>query len=294
MTKLYIIGNGFDSAHNLPTDYSEFYKFAKETLDELVTYYHLDKNEEDLWADFENSLGKFDWKSIYDTYDYTDITADNFKPSEAFGLEDELHEQTDCLVETIKELFCSWICGIDISVATKKLELDIDDRFINFNYTSTLQFVYGVKDENIFHIHGRSEAYDDLIFGHLETMEEPELDENGHSNRTIFTDAENTAKYPFYAFQKPVYEIIKRNCDFFNNLSDIKNIIVIGHSLNKIDLPYFKKIAKNTEKAEWVVCYKKPEEKTSHLKKLLQCGIQKDKIIMCTFDDLNSKLLDLN
>ena len=293
MTKLYIIGNGFDLWHGLPTKYSCFYEFAKEALNELANY--LDKNEEDLWADFENSLGKFDWKSIYDTYDYTDITADNFKPSEAFGLEDELHEQTDCLVETIKELFCSWICGIDISVATKKLEFDIDDRFINFNYTSTLQMVYGVKDEHIFHIHGKSEAYDDLIFGHLETMEEaPEFDRNGDGNRTIFTDAKNAAKYPFYAFQKPVNEIIKRNCDFFNNLRGIKNIIVIGHSLNKIDLPYFKKIVKNTEGAKWLVCYKEPENKTTHLKTLLQCGIPKDKIIMCTCDDLNSKLLDLN
>jgi abortive infection AbiH-like protein len=281
MTKLYVIGNGFDLWHSLSTKYSDFYEFAKETLDDLEPYYYLDKNEDGLWSDFENSLGKFDWKLMYDTYDYTDITADNFKPSEAFGLEDELREQTDCHVQAVKDQFRSWIDGIDISVATKKLEFDIDDRFINFNYTSTLQSVYGVKDEHIFHIHGKSEAYDDLIFGHLETMkEEPELDENGDSNRTMFTDAENAAKYQFYAFQKPVNEIIKRNYDFFNNLSDIKNIIVIGHSLNEIDLPYFEEIARNTGGAKWVIYYRKQKDKATHVKKLLRCGIPKDKIIM--------------
>ena len=101
MKKLYIIGNGFDLWHGLPTSYDQFYQYAKETLDNLEEYFYIEEKKCGPWSDFENSIGTFDWKSMYDAYDYTDITADNFKTSEAFGLEDELKEQTDRLVERI-------------------------------------------------------------------------------------------------------------------------------------------------------------------------------------------------
>lgn len=39
MTKLYVIGNGFDLWHGLPTIYRQLYDFAKEILDELENYY---------------------------------------------------------------------------------------------------------------------------------------------------------------------------------------------------------------------------------------------------------------
>lgn len=59
------------------------------------------------------------------------------------------------------------------------------------------------------HIHGRSSTFDELIYGHGEAIEDvPELDENGESNRTMFSDAESAAKYPFQALQKPVFETL--------------------------------------------------------------------------------------
>jgi hypothetical protein len=39
MTTLYIIGNGFDLWHGLPTGYGDFYEHAKEALDEMEAYY---------------------------------------------------------------------------------------------------------------------------------------------------------------------------------------------------------------------------------------------------------------
>ena len=57
MTKLYIIGNGFDLWQGLPTSYDLFYEYAKETLDELESYFHIDTAQSGPWYDFENSLG---------------------------------------------------------------------------------------------------------------------------------------------------------------------------------------------------------------------------------------------
>ena len=159
-------------------------------------------------------------------------------------------------------------------------------RFLTFNYTSTLQSVYGVDDKNVFHIHGRSDKSDELIFGHRKTMEEePELDENGDSNRTIFSDAEGAAKYPLYALQKPVDEIIHRNREYFESLHGITDVMVIGHSLNNVDLPYFRELAQNMVGSRWFV-YCKDEEKAGCFQQLLNCDIREENIHMCMYSDI--------
>lgn len=101
--KLYILGNGFDLWHGLPTSYHHFYEFARETLNEVESYFHLDlSNEASPWYDFENCLGKFSWKSLYQEHDYTDVQAEDFKPSHVYCLQDELVERADELVESIQ------------------------------------------------------------------------------------------------------------------------------------------------------------------------------------------------
>lgn len=47
MTKLYIIGNGFDLWHGPPTGYDNFYIFTKELLDEMENYYIFDTADSD-------------------------------------------------------------------------------------------------------------------------------------------------------------------------------------------------------------------------------------------------------
>lgn len=287
MAKLYIIGNGFDLWHGLPTGYDRFYAFAKEMLDEIENYYSFDMAHVGPWCDFENSLGCFDWLQFYEAHNHIDVAAENFRPSEVFGLEDDLIEQADHHVDAIKESFQEWVRGIDISVAEIKLAFPRDASFITFNYTSTLQSIYGISGERVFHVHGRADTFDDLIFGHGETMEEePELDENGDSNRTMFFDAEGVAKYPFYALQKPVSEVLEKNLKFFDSVAHVSEIIVVGHSLNKIDLPYFNKLAACAPNARWLVsCYEDKDE-IHHVEELVNCCVRPENIRTCTYEEL--------
>lgn len=116
--------------------------------------------------------------------------------------------------------------------------------------------------------------------------EESELDENGDSNRTMFSDAEGAAKYPFYALQKPVSETINANIKFFDSLEGFSTINVIGHSLNDIDLPYFEEIARSVKYAEWrVYCYR-IEDHEHYLKQLIKCGVNCGSILIKTYDEL--------
>lgn len=287
MSTLYVIGNGFDLWHDLPTSYRHFYEFAEGCLDELENYYSFDLHEYEPWHDFENALGDFCWENFFDYYNEIDVGAEDFRPSFVYGLEDEITEQTDIHVTTIKEAFLEWIAQIDIREANRKMLFPDDAQFINFNYTSTLQFTYGIDDSKVMHIHGRAEKNDDLIFGHgADIIEESEIDEDGESNRTMFSDAEGAAKYPLYALKKPVDEVLDKNGSYFNRLTGITEVIVIGHSLNNIDMPYFKKIVECAPGAQWKVCCYINEERTEHIQKLICCGIKLEHITVCAYDDL--------
>jgi len=292
MAKLCIIGNGFDLWHGLPTSFEHFNEFAKEMLAEFEQFYPFDLPREGLWRDFENSLGRFDWNRFFEAHNHIDITSESFKYSEVYCLEDDLAEQSDRHVEAIRESFREWVEGIDISVAERKLAFPQDASFITFNYTSTLQSVYGIGEERVLHIHGRADNFDELIFGHGEIMEEePELDGNGDSNRTMFSDAEGAAKYPFYALQKPVSEVIEKNREVFNSVRHVSEIIVIGHSLNDIDLPYFKELAACAPNARWLVCGLKEVEEVKKMEKLVSCSVRRESIRTCVYPNLQDKLL---
>jgi len=261
MTTLYVIGNGFDLWHGLPTDYASFYSYAEDVLDEMDAYYVGRGHLGTPWHDFENCLGTYDWQLFFDEYNEVDVMSESFRPSELYGLEDELVEKTTSHIEGLRELFQEWVRSIDVSSAKSKVVFEPDSKFLTFNYTNTLQSVYEIAENCIFHIHGSVAGYDELIFGHgVEIEEELELDENGDSNRSMFTDSENPAKSPLYAFKKPVEEIIANNSQYFASLSGVSRIVVIGHSLNDIDIPYFEEIRKSTRGSKWVVyCYRESD-----------------------------------
>lgn len=276
--KLFIIGNGFDLWHGLPTAYEKFYEFAKPLFDDIEEYY-LSGATSAPWNDFENRLGQFDWKVFYEQYNHIDIGRENFKPSEAFGLEDELSAEALSMVDSLREQFQEWIETIEFSSLEAKIQFPKNSIFISFNYTSTLQEVYDIPDERVLHIHGKAEAYDELVFGHGEQREEePELDENGDSNRTMFSGAEGAAKYPFYAFQKPVKDTIAKNMRMFANLHNVNEVVVVGHSLNNIDLPYFEVVSRSAAGAKWSVSYYAQSEKQHHYNQLLACGVLSENI----------------
>jgi Bacteriophage abortive infection AbiH len=183
-------------------------------------------------------------------------------------------------VEGIQDQFREWVDGIDISGAKRRFKFDPSSRFITFNYTSTLQEIYGIEDSKVLHIHGRARKTE-LVFGHgVDIAEEDEFDpETGESNRTMFSDAEGSAKYPLYAFKKQVEEIIDTNRSHFVTLNDISEIVIIGHSLNDVDLPYFLQIANYATSCKWTVyCYQELDWE-HHPLQLVHCGISRDRII---------------
>lgn len=282
---VYIIGNGFDMWHKLPTSYVDFSAFAERFLSEIEHYYSSSLQAESPWHDFENALGNFDSGSFLNDYNEIDVTAEDFRLSFVYGLEDEMTGQTDAHVKSIRETFVEWIQQIDVSKAVAKIEFPEDALFVSFNYTSTLQSVYGVDSNRILHIHGNVDNDDELIFGHgREIHDVPDVDENGDSTRDMFSDALGNATYPLHALKKPVDEVLARHSQFFENLQDIETIVVIGHSLNEIDHPYFRRINDILPDVSWHVIYYSEDESARFIESLVACGVTPERISCTGYD----------
>ncbi|MDL2303556.1 bacteriophage abortive infection AbiH family protein [Dysgonomonas sp. OttesenSCG-928-D17] len=280
--RLYIIGNGFDRYHRMETSYSDFCRYIQanksELYDFLESYFYMETDKNKLWCQFERDLGTFDYELFFSDNDNTEPMAENFRPSFIYGLEDDLQEQGENLSEDIREAFRNWLIEADIPEnGYNPLNLDKYALFLSFNYTNTLPYLYDVPINNILYIHGSVEGYDDLIFGHNKKLDtEPDFDKYGEPTRTPYTDAESASKIIFNQFHKDVTAVIKENCNFFNSLKDIDEVIVLGHSLNDIDLPYYSYLVQKIKAdATWSISWYDNKEKTDMEKALIRAGINK-------------------
>ena len=147
MKTLYIIGNGFDLWHELPTGYNDFYDFAKDFLDEIEEYYSFDLRYHQPWHDFENALGNFDAENFLSIHNEVDVNSEDFRPRDIYGLEDELTEQTKIHVSNIEEAFTDWVNSIDVTDTDKKLFSILIQYLLtsitpqHFNLSTTLKMI---------------------------------------------------------------------------------------------------------------------------------------------------------
>ena len=284
METVYLIGNGFDLHHNLPTHYKDFHNYvianSNHLEDTFLDYFKLRKDLNSLWTNFEEDLCTFNWQSFFDAHNNITIGDDDFRPSFANSLEDDLSEQAGRLKSDINNIFQNWLDAIDISNTKIDVEFLENSTFINFNYTLVLEEIYKIEPSRILHIHGDIKNNSgELVFGHNVPMKEiSELDENGDSNRTMFTDAEDASKMLYHSFLKPVEEIINNNVITFDSMSKVKSFYVLGHSLNPIDIPYFKQMYIRSKDAQWNVSYFNNSERLKHLSTLIKIGISPEHI----------------
>jgi len=284
MSKLYIIGNGFDLHHGLATKYTNFQSHLKthhiQLLDSLNQYYILE-NDHSLWSKFEENLANLDKDSLLDfLMEYFDDTSDRGR--NAMGIETETY--LDLLTNGLRREFSDFILkaeakGIDRS---KLIQIDIDAKFICFNYTNTLEKYYLIPNDNIFYIHGIAREKEGITLGHstdpeLFNEEKPEpippeeaskelleqwYEYMSDQHNPIYDDCVSTVNRYFLSSFKDTKNIIEENSLYFDDLSDIKEVFIYGHSMSDVDMPYIEKIA-STVKSNccWFISYYDQNEK---------------------------------
>lgn len=198
MSSLFIFGNGFDIAHGIPSKYSDFRSFilklypeALEFRDEVI--YLKDAEDIDayefaaeiLLSTMDSTAGK-DWFNFEEALAYINfdkkLPRPNHKENETEEEDNRLMGQYLLYMDMLtsgfincskfwEEFFRLWLKGIQQKIDDgvyiakdhlKPLFSEPGAQFLTFNYTKTLQRLYGVK--KVIHIHNR--VGQKLIWGH--------------------------------------------------------------------------------------------------------------------------------
>lgn len=280
VTNLFIIGNGFDSAHGLKTTYEHFRKYLLSEYpeinpDELVVPEAIPQygggidyrrseifslllflindaeSNTEYWKDVEAALGRLNFNEALDWLEpHLDKEGDVDISKTSYLYEDTVSTLIKPTLK-IKELFPEWINTINLNHATPKETfqqlIDSMDFFLSFNYTETLEQVYDVPESQVCHIHGTQNS--EIFFGHGsdEDRTEEYMQRHYGSQDGLF-EIEN-------ALRKRTDIALQNNEAFFVSLTNanIEKIYSFGFSFSQVDRIYLWEICSriNTDKVTW-------------------------------------------
>lgn len=284
MGKLYIIGNGFDVAHELPTKFDPDFKRIAKRIENSYFWELYQSQEDDIWSDFENLLGCPDYnelEGIFDGYE-PDYLSDRESDRDGIIFQAEFSGNLNSALYEFANNAENSLTGLKKIPDIDKL-LDEDAYYISFNYTHTLEKIYNIPTDNVLHIHGEVGA-DNLALGYPKGNYTPEkysydprqkgtgpyvqigiedyINEiEDYYIRTAFKTLVEKCK----SFYKEIRtDLLKSFLD--DNGCAIDEIIVYGHSC-AIDFDYFDFINKRYPTANWTFYVKSKEQKnnTEHL-----------------------------
>lgn len=192
MANLFIIGNGFDIAHELPTSYEDFRKYLilsyapgyhkqmrmPQPLDrniypdgaefvnkkDLITFilelYDIMCENKNTWGDLEEQTGNIPYEEWLNK---SDLRADDenggIKESWTRDNFEIMAKNIRFAIPLVAGLIEEWISTINVTKAHSdqfQQLVNVDkDLFLSFNYTLTLEKIYQISPNNICHIHGK-------------------------------------------------------------------------------------------------------------------------------------------
>lgn len=260
MKHLYIIGNGFDLHHGIPSSYKHYMTWLicryPDLYEEIANTFE-DADTDIWWADFEHHLADVSYMydlsiAMYSNYHVEGIEiSGNYSP-----------ERLAATYKAVQKTFALWVSGLNelLMGYQPDLVLDKDATYLTFNYTNTLQDLYHIPDEQVLHIHGKADRGDELIIGH---------DSDGNDFATKQLEEVGFQKKPYRiarqiaVLRKPTEKIIEANQAFFESLSDVELITVYGFSFSSIDMPYVREIIKHIKHGvKWqIYVHSKKDEK---------------------------------
>lgn len=270
---LYIVGNGFDLHHGVQSSYTAFGRYLKEvdadTYDQLERYFSVD---DDFWWQFEAQLARLDTDSLLDdaAAHLPSYGADDWSDAGHHDYEYELDRVVAAISSTLRLRFSEWVRQLVIpsptKVISKLLPLRRDARYLTFNYTDTLQRLYGIQEASVIHIHGAAaRANEQLVLGH--GWERTAADSFNHgidpesADVRVMGGNQIVDRYFTETF-KPTARVIETHQPFFRSLSGIKKILIMGHSLSSVDLPYLLELRRHLGNGEvqWQVSFHESSE----------------------------------
>ncbi len=240
---LYIIGNGFDLAHGLPTKYEDFHKWLQlkgenTFINRFESLYTDIKDNYGLWCDLERALGSVSLNNAIEFdrnyQDCSDVIKGENSSHDAYICGDNLKNTVDLLPGLLKE----WVESISLHNTNCSYHLIEDAYFFSFNYTKTLENVY--KIENVFHVHEKTFGSRPLVVGYGNAL----FDEEDYTTEDESIDI-RLIKNLLAHNRKPVDAILEESemKNLLTSYTGISEVFVIGCSCSQVDKPYFVAIA---------------------------------------------------
>ena len=294
--RLYVIGNGFDRAHNLPTRYWDFRTYLAQhypdflsSFEENYDIYQGMTDEQKgklLWNALETNLANIREDVIIEDAIHIEMGLESGDVGIEGTLRDYFEEQFD-YIKKLEIYLKQWVRTIrirDLNRFTSKLDNSNNDVFVTFNYTAVLETTYRINEENVIHIHGslRDNA-DDPILGHGNSNRIEDI--KGRRNHAVIKadEKESSICYVLQDYYQTTYKNVSNYMHKLNRLVTKKfdEVIVLGHSIAGVDLPYFKRLDEITsKKLKWRVCYFDKDEKRDMFEALKSHGISSKRIEM--------------
>lgn len=276
---LYIIGNGFDLHHGLKSSYSHFEDYVKKNDKKSYQYIEEYLTFGQSWNELESALANLEIENIQDECSQYLASYADEKWSDSMHHEYEffMEEILGVLSSKLLELFTSWINKVKIpnkayQKKTKWIKYK-DSVFLTFNYTNVLNKLYNIKEKDTLFIHGK---LDNPILGHAYNFKS--LKGDASTDTRVLGGYELLNSY-FATTFKNTKLIISNNIAFFQNLKNINEVYVLGHSISHVDIEYFKKINKNiSSKTIWNISYRDTNRQNYLRKVLVDIGISSKSI----------------
>ena len=294
--KLFIIGNGFDIAHSLPTRFNPDFKRIALKYEQDNFWELYQSREDDIWSDFENLLGCPDFNSLEKIFDgyLPDYLSDRESDRSSIIFQVDLNGKLrDALCE-FADVADKHLRYIQSNESLAQL-IESDGYYITFNYTHTLEKIYGIPSQHILHIHGEA-GKNNLELGYPEGAFIPEkyyYDVRG-KGRDPYRELEieeyinniedyyiRTAYEQLIAKCKSFYKKIRVDIlrNFLNeNACNIEEVLVYGHSC-AIDFEYFSYVNSKYPSAKWMFYVRDPEQETNVRNLITDDGIKNAAII---------------
>ena len=273
MNRLFIIGNGFDIEHGLPTSFNPHFKTIAKSMEQIDYFWDMYQSQQvDIWADFENCLAHPDFNELEDIFN-------GYSPdysSERESDRDAIITQVDLNGKLYDALYVFASHAEDSIDSTQVLTkyknyFTKNDLFISMNYTHTLERLYEINNNQILHIHGEV-GKNNLILGYPDGCFEPEkyyydVRQKGVGPyvevdiRNHIEDMLKDERLDYYTYTA-YNQLIDKTESFcktpqINELTnfllgkDIRTIIVLGHSCG-IDFPYFLLLNRKFPYSKWI------------------------------------------
>lgn len=257
MAKLYIMGNGFDLHYGLKTRTDDFLDYLKQER----VYNEIDDAVEVFagygvnWSNFEEDIAYIDFNEIEENQlEYPDYLSDH--ESDRDGCIFNMREYLNSLYAAIHNALRKMVYKADTTELAKDMEFSLEDAIICFNYTSTIEKVAKVLPLiPIFCIHGCAYKNEELILGYKEAQTDYRFDKYSSpedGNYYVESQLEEMRRF-YYSLKKK-----RKDCEllvFIENLKNIDEVVVLGHSIGSVDAPYFELINQRLNPRVWNISY---------------------------------------